>query len=298
MEQKRNRARTPSTRPSRMATELPEDTSLKRRARRRLIGAIALVLLAVIVLPMIFDAEKKPLDQEVSIQIPAQGEYVAKPPQPGTVQPKGDAKAAPGADAPKGDASKGDAPATDPAKRDAPKGDAAASLPPVVPAVPPKSDPAKTEPPKTDAAKAEPPKVDAKAADAKALEAKAAEAKAAAKKAEDEKAARAKADAARAAALLNGGDTAPKSEKAAEKTATVAGNFVVQVGAFSTDEKVKEARDKLSAAGVKTYAEKVATKSGEVTRVRAGPYASRDAADAARGKIAGLGFGTAAVVSR
>ncbi len=45
---------------------LPE----KKRARRRLIGAIALVLAVVIVLPMVLDSEPKPLSSDVAIQIP------------------------------------------------------------------------------------------------------------------------------------------------------------------------------------------------------------------------------------
>lgn len=46
---------------------LPE----KKRARRRLIGAIALVLAAVIGLPMILDSEPKPLSDDINIQIPS-----------------------------------------------------------------------------------------------------------------------------------------------------------------------------------------------------------------------------------
>ena len=61
-----------------MVTSEAQDSTLKRRARRRLIGAIALVLLAVIVLPMVFDAEKRPLDADISIQIPNQDAVVAK----------------------------------------------------------------------------------------------------------------------------------------------------------------------------------------------------------------------------
>ncbi len=95
---------------------------------------------------------------------------------------------------------------------------------------------------------------------------------------------------------MNGGSAAPKLEKPAEKTAD--GGFAVQIGAFATDEKVQEARDKLGAVGMKTYVEKVATKEGGVTRVRAGPYASKDAAQAALGKISGLGFANAKVVTR
>ena len=46
---------------------LPE----KKRARRRLIGATALVLAAIIGLPMIFDSEPKPLTDDIAIQIPS-----------------------------------------------------------------------------------------------------------------------------------------------------------------------------------------------------------------------------------
>lgn len=46
---------------------LPE----KKRARRRLVGAIALVLAVVIGLPMILDSEPKPLADDINIQIPS-----------------------------------------------------------------------------------------------------------------------------------------------------------------------------------------------------------------------------------
>jgi DedD protein len=46
---------------------LPE----KKRARRRLVGAIALVLAAVIGLPMILDSEPKPLGDDINIKIPS-----------------------------------------------------------------------------------------------------------------------------------------------------------------------------------------------------------------------------------
>ena len=268
-----------------MATELPEDSQLKRRARRRLIGAIALVLLAVIVLPMIFDAEQKPLDQDVSIQIPSQGDYVAKAPPPGTTPaPAGDKKAAPDA---KDAAAPKDAPKD---AKDVAPADAKAA-PAVTPAVAPPAPEVKPE------AKAEPAKPAAKAEtppDPKA-EAKAA-AKAAADKAAEDKA-RAQAEAKRAAALLNGAADAPTSSKS-DKVASADSLFAIQIGAFSTAEKVQEVRDKLSAAGLKSYSEKVATKSGDVTRVRAGPFASKDAAESARAKIAGLGFANATVVHR
>src|SRR3990167_6025338 len=51
----------------------PEDPVLpeKKRARRRLVGAIALVLAMVIGLPMILDSEPKPLADDIAIQIPS-----------------------------------------------------------------------------------------------------------------------------------------------------------------------------------------------------------------------------------
>jgi len=45
---------------------------LKRRGRRRLLGAIALVLLAVIVLPMVFDQEPKGTAVPVNVRIPSE----------------------------------------------------------------------------------------------------------------------------------------------------------------------------------------------------------------------------------
>lgn len=46
--------------------------SIKRRSRRRLVGAIALVLAAVIVLPMVFDTEPRDAPPPVSVRIPAE----------------------------------------------------------------------------------------------------------------------------------------------------------------------------------------------------------------------------------
>jgi DedD protein len=44
-----------------MAEQQQDVDTLKRRGRRRLVGAVALVLLAVIVLPMVFDPEPSPV---------------------------------------------------------------------------------------------------------------------------------------------------------------------------------------------------------------------------------------------
>ena len=67
---------------------------------------------------------------------------------------------------------------------------------------------------------------------------------------------------------------------------TAAGDkFVVQVGAFSDEAKVYEARTKLERSGLKTYTQVVQTSAGKRTRVRVGPFTSRAQADKAAAKI-------------
>jgi DedD protein len=54
--------------------EAQDVETLKRRGRRRLVGAVALVLAAVIVLPMVFDPEPKRAEVAVSVRIPGENE--------------------------------------------------------------------------------------------------------------------------------------------------------------------------------------------------------------------------------
>lgn len=237
-----------------MATPAEADDSiLKRRARRRLIGAIALALVVVIVLPIVFEAERKPLDADISIQIPNKDVLVTK--GPGALNVPGDGSApAPGGKATPAADAKSDT------KADA-KADTKADVKPEI-------------------------KVDAKASAA----AKAAEAHNTKDHVEEK----------RAAAILNAQADAAAAGKAGApaKVSAAEGTFAVQVGAFAAEDKVKEVRDKLSAAGIKTYTEKLDTKNGARTRVRAGPFAEREAADAVREQVRALGFANANVVPR
>jgi DedD protein len=59
--------------------EAQDVETLKRRGRRRLVGAVALVLAAVIVLPMVFDPEPKRADVAVSVRIPGENESQFQP---------------------------------------------------------------------------------------------------------------------------------------------------------------------------------------------------------------------------
>jgi len=82
-----------------------------------------------------------------------------------------------------------------------------------------------------------------------------------------------------AEALLSG---AP-ADKPAE--AAGGGRFVVQVGAFLDDAKVRDARSKVEKLGLKTYTQPVETSTGRRIRVRIGPYATKAEADRAAARI-------------
>jgi len=254
-----------------MASSAPpdkENSTLKRRARRRLIGSIALVLIAVIALPMIFDDEKKPLDQDVSVQIPNQEAVIARP---------ADTKGAKGK-------------IVEPKE---PKSADAAARVETTPVAPPAA-PMQTEPAK------EAPKASAKVenkADSKPEPKPEAKAEVKKEPKAEAKAAPSKAEEARVKAILDGAIAKESAARDAAAKEASAG-FSVQIGAFATEDKIREAREKLGGAGFKSYTEKLDTKEGERTRVRAGPFSSRDAAEAARDKNHALGFAGAAVVAK
>ena len=76
--------------------------------------------------------------------------------------------------------------------------------------------------------------------------------------------------------------TKPDADKSKDDGAP---RFIVQVGAFSDEAKVKEVRAKLEKAGFKTYVHVAQTKEGKRTRVRIGPFASKDEAQKTVNKI-------------
>jgi DedD protein len=69
---------------------------------------------------------------------------------------------------------------------------------------------------------------------------------------------------------------------------------VVQVGAFSDAAKVREVRRKLEQAGLSTFTQVVDGKDGKTTtRVRVGPFGSREEAETAAARIRKLDFSPA-----
>jgi len=86
------------------------------------------------------------------------------------------------------------------------------------------------------------------------------------------------ADAGKARDLLEGRE--PEAKAAAADS-----RFIVQVGAFSDAEKVREVRRKVEGLGLKTYTQVVETKDGSRIRVRVGPFADKAEATRAADKI-------------
>lgn len=217
--------------------ESEEALQLKRRARRRLVGAIALVTFVVIILPLILDKEPGPAGPPLSVQIPSQdtGSFNSRvvPPAP-PAAPVAEKRAE-----------------TAPAK----------SEPPAVQTVAPAAAPAapRLEPPGPAVAPAH--KAEPQAANV------------AAKPAE-------------------------KPEMQRSQAAPNGHAWVVALDAFSDQKNVKQLRTRLSAAGVKSYTEPVKTGKGELTRVRAGPFATKEAAEKARAKLVAMGLKPGAVASR
>src|SRR5690606_18899947 len=85
----------------------------------------------------------------------------------------------------------------------------------------------------------------------------------------------------------------PQAPAAADKPPAedVQGEFIVPVGSYSNAE---TALERLAAANVPYYTES----QGKLTRVRAGPFATRDAAQKALQKLKGVGFSPGEVTTR
>ena len=69
--------------------------------------------------------------------------------------------------------------------------------------------------------------------------------------------------------------------------------FVVQVGAFSEPNALRDVRQKVEKLGYKTYTQDIVVDGGKRTRVRVGPYESRDEAESAAAKLKRAGLGPA-----
>ena len=241
---------------------LPE----KQRARRRLVGAIALVVAAVVILPMVLDSHPKPVTDDIAIDIPNR-------PAPKLAKTDEDTQAGVAPDNPTPDAAlaaSGLAPTTAathgqsggttqqsantagtaPAARPAVKPQAPAVAANTVPAAP--TSPAKpAKPPVTHSVAATP-----------------------------------------TPAATDDTNTAASADANSGTPASPPGSrFAVQLGAFANDANARTWAAKLKAAGVPAYTEHRKQADGStLTLLRAGPFADRAAASAAIAKVREAGL--------
>lgn len=214
-----------------MATEKlsEQEIQLRKRARRRLVGAVALVLLMVTVLPMVLDDRDAQSPQpEIAVNIPSQesGDFASRIVP---VEPDSKDAAAP---------------------NQSPEVPVEAAPPQPAPVVEPKAEPVKADP-----------------------EAAATPAPVAQPQPEPPKSA------------------APAEKKPVqpEKKATAGDGYTVQIGVFSDAGNVKQLQDRLTAAGFKSYTEKLGLPGGTKIRLRVGSYSDRAEAEKALAKLKAAG---------
>ncbi len=191
-----------------------EELQLKKRARRRLVGAIALVLVVVIFLPMFLDNEPKPVSENIAINIP---------PAPVANELSADAEE-PSAENPS----------------------AASSEPLRFRPVEQAPDAGRSRQTDTEPEASEPPQQTATAS-----------------------------------------KRPPESKPAATQSTTTASKaeFVVQLGAFSDAGNANRLAKTVRENRFDVYTEVVTTSGGKRTRVRVGPYPTREAAEQARDRL-------------
>ena len=213
-----------------MAKQLIDDEAkLKRKARRRLIGAVALTTAIVVLLPMLLDSDPRPVGQDIELRIPDKdkaGEFVPKI----GLSPASATAVAPPVFIPVSAPVIADTAIVASQVVAAPK---APESSPATPAPKPAAEPVKPE-------AAAPEQVSHK--------------------------------------------PEPRPE-GKTKTGPQQG-FVVQIGAFTKAETAHKWKENLGKQGIKAYTEKA----GDKTRVRAGPYATREAADKVRHKLEAQGL--------
>jgi DedD protein len=98
------------------------------------------------------------------------------------------------------------------------------------------------------------------------------------------------AEAQRAQALLDGKPVAAVAPAVASASEPRAQRFVVQAGAYTDATALREARQKVEKLGLKTYTQVVETAAGTRTRVRVGPFDTREEADKAAARIKSSGL--------
>ena len=193
-----------------------EEIQLRKRARRRLVGAVTLAIAAVVILPMVLDNKPEQRSQEIDIRIPSEDSTDEFTPG---IAPRMEAPVA---------------------------------------AVPEES--------------------------------------ATGTQQEQQKKSESSVEAAQSAhesvekPVVAGKSPDPKAESGAAKVTAATDAFVVQLGAFSDPVKARQQQQSLISTGKKAYTETLKTDKGEITRVRVGPFRTREEAESMREQLKKLGL--------
>ncbi len=224
-----------------------EEIQLRKRARRRLVGAIAMVIAAVVILPMVLDSQPEQGNHDIDIRIP--GEDAVTELAPDMEYP-----------------------------------DEAPVPPSPIPRVKPETEtpaatPARSPQEKSEAEKPKQPATGSSAAlrgmDTRLRERSGIQSEAASTGA--------------SGAPAHVPDTGARAEPG--EAAAGEGKFVVQSGAFSNPSKAEQQVRRLESSGISAYTEAFGSGKNQVTRVRIGPFSTREEADRVRRQLKDLGLG-------
>ena len=213
-----------------------EEIQLRKRARRRLVGAIVLATAAVVVLPMILDSKPERRGHEIDIHIPSEDSVEELP-----------AESVPPAKPP-------DTASSIPRAESGSERAGAASGKNIT-AIPSRETPVSNN----EKAGANPPLAVPR----------------------------------NETASTNVAPATSRAEAASKNTTLTASreaSFMVQLGAFSTPAKAARQSEKIASQNFSAYTEIVKSGKEEVTRVRVGPFATREEAEKTREKLKKLGF--------
>ena len=213
-----------------------EEIQLRKRARRRLVGAIVLATAAVVVLPMILDSKPERPGHEIDIHIPSEDSVEELP-----------VESVPPAKSP-------DPASSMPQAEGGPERAGATSCKNIT-AMPSRETPVSNN----EKAGANPPPAAPR----------------------------------NGTASTNAASAASRAEAVSKNIAPAASretSFMVQLGAFSTPAKAAQQSEKIASQNFSAYTETVKYGKEEVTRVRVGPFATREEAEKTREKLKKLGF--------
>lgn len=240
---------------------------LRRRARRRLVGAIVLALGAAVIVPILLESDPKPLGDDVSVKIPPidDGKFVNRLNEPPS----------------KRESSKAE-PAKDVRKESPPQPDAAAhksvaEAEKAVIAPPAKTPKYDTAIPSEKMATASPPLSVAPAPAAPPVSAESPQS-VPSTPTEAKTPAVASAQPESNAVVASAVPAMPSAQSARD-------GFAVQLAAYSDDKGANALANRLKRSGYPAYTEPLKTSRGTLWRVRVGPYPSRDAATGVRDKL-------------